>query len=200
MPQPPRQHVVLNNGDPASVAVFVAKPFEDPLRGMPLFLRPTLILRQDSVDDPGERTQLRARRRPAPPVTRRNRKRQHLGHRPRVDPKLTRRFTPAQTFNLNRKTNLSIELHALHPPAPAASDKGHLLPDFYSGATGCSGRFSREGFSLRRLQRAGAKPAAVHRTEHLDIAHRVEPKRFGMRSCTIASSLRTPSSGSAAST
>src|SRR5277367_4829113 len=152
MPQLPRQHVVLNNGDPASVAVFVAKPFEDPLRGMPLFLRPTLILRQDSVDDPGERTQLRARRRPAPPVTRRNRKRQHLGHRPRVDPKLTRRFTPAQTFNLNRKTNLSIELHALHPPAPAASDKGHLLPDFYSGATGCSGRFTREGFSLRRLQ------------------------------------------------
>src|SRR5271170_141491 len=162
MPQPPRQHVVLNNGDPASVAVFVAKPFEDPLRGMPLFLRPTLILRQDSVDDPGERTQLQARRRPAPPVTRRNRKRQHLGHRPRVDPKLTRRFTPAQTFNLNRKTNLSIELHALHPPAPAASDKGHLLPDFYSGATGCSGRFS-EGFSLRRLQ--FARPSSFRQTK-----------------------------------
>src|SRR5271170_4176650 len=164
MPQPPRQHVVLNNGDPASVAVFLAKPFEDPLRGMPLFLRPTLILRQDNVDDPGERTQLRARRRPAPPVTRRNRKRQHLGHRPRVDPKLTRRFTPAQTFNLNRKTNLSIELHALHPPAPAASDKGHLLPDFYSSATGCSGRFSREGFSLRRL----------HNAEGAEIAEQVQ--------------------------
>jgi len=28
--------------------------------------------------------------------------------------------------------------------------KGHLLPDFYSGATGLSGRFT-EGFSLRRL-------------------------------------------------
>ncbi len=34
----------------------------------------------------------------------------------------------------------------------AAADKGHLLPDFYSGATGLPGRFS-EGFSLRRLQR-----------------------------------------------
>ena len=26
------------------------------------------------------------------------------------------------------------------------SDKGHLLPDFYSGATGLPGRFSSEGF------------------------------------------------------
>jgi hypothetical protein len=30
------------------------------------------------------------------------------------------------------------------------SDKGHLLPDFYSGATGLPGRFS-DGFLLRRL-------------------------------------------------
>jgi len=82
---------------------------------------------------------------------RRYRKRQHLRNRPRVDPKTPRRFPPAQTLNLNRITNLSIELHALHPPAPAASDKGHLLPDFYSGATGLPGRFT-EGFLLRRLQ------------------------------------------------
>jgi hypothetical protein len=46
---------------------------------------------------------------------------------------------------------VDVELHALHPPALAASDKGHLLPDFYSGATGLPGRFS-EGFLLRRLQ------------------------------------------------
>src|SRR5215467_14865927 len=32
------------------------------------------------------------------------------------------------------------------------SDKGHLLPDFYSGATGLPGRFSSEGFLLRRSQ------------------------------------------------
>jgi transposase, IS6 family len=49
-----------------------------------------------------------------------------------------------------------------YPPAIAAArkdgllplpDKGYLLPQFHSGATGLPGRFS-EGFSLRRLQRA----------------------------------------------
>ena len=73
---------------------------------------------------------------------RRHRKRQHLGYRPRVDPKTPRRLPPAHTFNLNRKTNPSVKLHALHPPAPAAADKGHLLPDFYSGPTGLPGRFT----------------------------------------------------------
>ena len=47
LPQSARQHVVLNNGDPASVAVFVATPLEDPLRGVPLLPRSTLILQQD---------------------------------------------------------------------------------------------------------------------------------------------------------
>jgi hypothetical protein len=37
-------------------------------------------------------------------------------------------------------------------PLPLA-DKGHLLPEFYSGATGLPVRFS-EGFSLRRSQPA----------------------------------------------
>ena len=46
LPQPPRQHVVLNDGDPAGVAVLVAKPLEDPLRGMPLLLRSSFILRK----------------------------------------------------------------------------------------------------------------------------------------------------------
>jgi hypothetical protein len=48
--------------------VLVAKSFEDPLRGMPLLPRPTLILQQDPLDDPGERVELRTRRRPASPV------------------------------------------------------------------------------------------------------------------------------------
>src|SRR4051812_20652208 len=87
---------------------------------MPLLLRPTLILPQNGVDDPGKRVELRTRRRPAPPVPGRHRKRQHLRHRPRVDPITTRRFPPAHTLNLNRVTNLRIELHALHPPASAA--------------------------------------------------------------------------------
>src|SRR5712691_1679152 len=156
MPQPPRQHVVFHNGDPASVAVLVAKPLEDPLRGMPLLLRSALILRQDR----GERVELRTRRRPAPPVPGRHRKRQHLRYRSWVDPITPRRFPLAQTLNLNRITNLSIELHALHPPASPLSDKGHLLPVFYSGATGLPGRFS-EGVLLRRLHQGGCPDDTV---------------------------------------
>jgi len=64
--------------------------------------------------------ELRTRRRPAPPVSGRHRKRQHLRHRPRVDPITPSRFPPAQPLNPNRITNLSIELHDFHPPAPAA--------------------------------------------------------------------------------
>ena len=98
------------------------------------------------------------RRRSAPPVPGRHRKHQHLDHRPRVDPKTPRRFPLAHTFDLNRKTNPSVNLHALHPPAPAASDKGDRLPDFYSGATGlpaasvrdlCSGAYTMSADSTR---------------------------------------------------
>jgi len=66
MPQPLRPHVIFNDGDPAGIAVLVAKPFEDPLRGTPLLSRSTLIRRQDPVNDPGKPIQLRTRRRPAP--------------------------------------------------------------------------------------------------------------------------------------
>src|SRR5437764_7816093 len=150
MPQTTRQHVVLNDGDPATVAVLVAKPLEDPLRGVPLLSRPTFIRRQDPVDDPGKRIQLRTRRRPAPPVSGWHRKRQHLGYCPRVNAKLPRRFPPAQTLDLYRVTNPPIKLNHLHPPPSAITPKGYLLPEFYSGATGLTGRFN-EGFLLRRL-------------------------------------------------
>src|SRR5260370_22749425 len=92
LPQSARQHVVLNNGDPAGIAVLVAKPLEDPLRGMPLLPRPALIRRQDTVDDAREWIELRTRRRSPPPVPRWNRERQHLGYCPRVNPKLSRRL------------------------------------------------------------------------------------------------------------
>ena len=50
MSQPPRQHVVLNDRDPASVAVLVAKPLEDPLRRVPLlFGRPSSAARIASM-------------------------------------------------------------------------------------------------------------------------------------------------------
>src|SRR6185369_15845244 len=102
-----------------AVAVLVAKPFEDPFRGMPLLPRPTLILQQDLVDDPDKWVELRTCWRPAPPITGRYRKRQHLGYCPRINPKLTRRCPAAQPLNLNRITNPPIELHDLHPPTPA---------------------------------------------------------------------------------
>src|SRR5262245_7186340 len=91
----------------------VSKLCKDPLRRVPLLLRPSLVSCQDRLDDPDKRVQLRSRRRPPPPVPGRHRKRQHLGHRPRVDPKTPRRCPPAYPFNLNRKTNLSVQIHAL---------------------------------------------------------------------------------------
>src|SRR5918997_4325480 len=87
---------------------------------MPLPLRSSFILHQDGVNAPGERVELRTHGRPAPPVPGRHRKRQHLRHRPRVNPITPRRLPPTYTLNLYRVTNLSIELHPLHPPAPAA--------------------------------------------------------------------------------
>src|SRR5205823_3868994 len=99
--------------------------FEDPLRGVPLLSRPTFIRRQDPVDDPGKRIELRTRRRPAPPVSGWDRKRQHLGYCPRVNAKLPRRFPSAQTLDLYRVTNPPIKLHHLHPP-PSATTGYHV--------------------------------------------------------------------------
>src|SRR5690349_4291784 len=128
LPQSAYQYVVLNNGDPAGIAVLVAKPLEDPLRGVPLLPRPALILRQDTVDDPGERVELRTRRRSPPPIPGRYRERQHLGYCPRVNPKLPRGFPSAQTLDLYRVTNPPIKLHHLHPLPSATTPKGYLLP------------------------------------------------------------------------
>ena len=49
VPQPVHPHVIPNNGDPTAVAVLVAKPFEDPLRGVPLFPWSALISRGSQV-------------------------------------------------------------------------------------------------------------------------------------------------------
>src|SRR5207245_7364383 len=90
------------------------------------------------------------RRGSPPPIPARYRERQHLGYCPRVNPKLPRRFPSAQTLDLYRVTNPPIKLHHLHPPPSAMTPKGYLLPEFYSGATGLTGRFN-EGFLLRPL-------------------------------------------------
>src|SRR6516162_8648444 len=50
--QPARQHVILNNGDPAGIAVLVAKPLEDPLSSKSCCLPGKLTGRQhDFVDE-----------------------------------------------------------------------------------------------------------------------------------------------------
>jgi hypothetical protein len=110
-------HVVLYNGDPAAIAVLVPQPLEDPFRGVLLLGRLFLIFLQDPIDDPDERIQLRPRRRPAPPVSRRYRERQHLRHRPRVDPEAPRCLAPAQPLNINRSSHLPVQFHAFHPSA-----------------------------------------------------------------------------------
>jgi hypothetical protein len=126
------------------------KPFENPLRGMPLLPRGSLIRCQDP-DDPGKRIQLRARRRSTAPVPGRH---ENAGIFATVRGSIPKRRAASRrlnTFYLNCITNLSIELHALHPRPLPLSDKGYLLLDFHSGATGLPGRFS-EGFLLRRFQ------------------------------------------------
>ena len=110
-------HVLLYNSDPARIAVLISQPLENPLGGVLLLGPLALILLQDPIDDPNVRVQLRPRRRPAPPVSRRHRERQHLRHRPRVDPKSPRCLAPAQPFNINRSSHLPIQFHAFHPSA-----------------------------------------------------------------------------------
>src|ERR1035441_10529277 len=145
-------HVVLYDRDPAGISVLVPQPLEDSLRGMLLLGWLTLIFLQDPVNDPDEWIQFRPCRWPAPPVSRRHRERQHLRYCPRVDPKPPRRLPPAHPLHIHRAPHLPVQFHAFHPSAlcPMRA-KGYLLPDFYSGATGLSGRFS-EGSSLRRSQ------------------------------------------------
>ena len=113
----PLVHVVLYDRDPAGISVLVPQPLEDPLRGMLLLGRLTLIFLQDPVNDPDEWIQLRPRRRPAPPVSRRHRERQHLRYRPRVDPKSPRRLPPAHPLHIHRSPHLPVQFHAFHPSA-----------------------------------------------------------------------------------
>src|SRR5271163_3558840 len=73
LPLAPLVHVVLYDRGPADIAVLVAQSLEDPLRGVLLLGRLTLIFLQDPINDPEERIQPRPRRRLTPPVSRRHR-------------------------------------------------------------------------------------------------------------------------------
>ena len=79
---------------------------------------------KDRVDDAGEPVQLRPPHRLRPAIARRRRIAQHLLHRPPVDAEPPARLVMTQTLIDNRQTNRRIELHAVHPPPLATTDKG----------------------------------------------------------------------------
>ena len=61
-----RQHVILDDGQTAAVAVLVAQTLEGPLRGVPLLRRPPLVPVQHPANDPDKGIELRTGRRSAP--------------------------------------------------------------------------------------------------------------------------------------
>ena len=97
-----------------------------PVRRVPLLARHVRIRvrLQDRVDDAGEPVQLGPPDRLRPAVARRRRIAQHLLHRPAVDPEPPTGLVMAQTLLDNRQSNRRIELHAVHPPPRAKTDKG----------------------------------------------------------------------------
>ena len=123
---PPGTHIVLHDGVTAAEPVLVAKTLEDPVRRVPLLARHLRIRvrLQDRVDDAGEPVQLGPPNRLPPPIPRRRRIAQHLLHRPAVDPEPPPGLVMAQTLLDNRQSNRRIELHAVHPPPRAKTDKG----------------------------------------------------------------------------
>ena len=98
----------LYDRDPALISMLSAQPLENPFRRVLLFRRPTLILLQNPLDDPDKRVELGSRRRPAPSITRRYRERQHLRHRPRVDPKAPCCFPLTDSLYVNRSSYLRV--------------------------------------------------------------------------------------------
>jgi len=110
--------------------VLVAKPLEDALGRVLLLLRPLFVIGQDLVDDRNEWIELRLRRRLRPPIARRHRELHHLRDRPRIDPEPACRLPLAQSLDLDRVSDLRVELHLLHPPPSAGRGTGLLSAGF----------------------------------------------------------------------
>src|SRR5258705_1331479 len=132
---PPAGDIVLHNRDATREAVLVTHALEDPLRRVLLLLGNTFVVTQDLVDDGDERIEPRPHRWLRAHVARRHGEHHHLADSPGIDPEPPRRRPLAQPLDLNRISNLRVELHPLHPrPLPNAA-QGFQLPEFYSGAT-----------------------------------------------------------------
>jgi len=152
--------------------MLVAQALEDPLGSVPLLRRPNAIVCQDPVDNTNERIQFGSRRRTAPPVAGRHRKRQHLCNRSRIYPKPTRCLTPTDPLDPNRVAEPAIQIHELHSPSPLRSTQGTSrrrsftpaqpdfpaasLRDFVSGVTVAlvrPGPFNRSGCDGQTAER-----------------------------------------------
>ena len=101
----PVANVILYDRLLAREAMFVAKPFEDPLRRVPLLAVNRAVFFQNAVDDCREWRQLRALRRLAAPISRRFRMPQHLPHRLTRYAKSTGRIPLAYPLNMAGKPN-----------------------------------------------------------------------------------------------
>jgi hypothetical protein len=175
------QHVILHDGQAASVTVLIAQALEDPLRRVTLLRRPRLIILQHLIDDPDEPVQLRPGRRSAPPVPRRNREHQHLGDRPRVNPKPPRRLATAQPLDPHSMADPSIQLHALHPPALCTLRKGATCRGIFAPAQpnflAASVRdFVSGAYSLPHRIERWVLPVSQQHPRALDPARRLRPR------------------------
>src|SRR5690606_12456141 len=116
-------HVVLDDRIAAGEAMLIAKPLEYPLRRVPLLSMDLAIPLQPAIDDLGEPIQLRRLHRRRPPVSRRNRERQHLPNAVAGNSKLTRSLALAHAFRTSQ-ANLPIQIHGENPPALPVARKG----------------------------------------------------------------------------
>lgn len=119
----PLARVGLDDCITAGEPVLIPKPFENPLGRMALLAIPALILHQPSVDDLGEAIQLGPSGLGLAPVSRRQRKAQHLPDTVARNPKLPRRFSPTHAAP-TRQTDLPIQIQGENTPALPVARKG----------------------------------------------------------------------------
>ena len=99
--------------------VFVAKPFQNSLRRVPLLPGPDPVILRDPVDHTGVRIEPGAGRWQAPPVSRGQRRTSTLAHRVLVQPEDTRRLADAHPFDVASTPDAQVELHSVHTSRPS---------------------------------------------------------------------------------
>jgi len=103
---------------------------------------------------------------------RRNRKRQHLRHRPGIYPKATRRLAMADPHDPSRVPDSTYSSTSLIPQPSAFNAKIFTPMEICSGQPR-NHRYSSEGVCLRRVHAGAPVAADAHRGALLRNAHRV---------------------------